>query len=121
MKKRLTETYGANIASKILRLIQGKSDHRTFPSVQKWLAQCHNEPARPELIMEAINELTGGHGVEAIRGRYVSRYYQDIQAVYVNQGDTYDSTILLDNETGRYMLTSWGDWYERNEKRRQLS
>jgi len=98
-----------------------ESDPRDYTTVQRWLAQCYNEPSRLELIMEAINELLDTYGVEAIRGRYVDGYYQDIQAVYCNTGDTYDMTILLDHETERFHVTSFGDWVEANERRRQLA
>ena len=39
---------------------------------------------------------------------------------YVNRGDTYAPTILLDHETGRFHATSWGNWVEGHERSRQL-
>jgi hypothetical protein len=68
-----------------------------------------------------INDVLGGHGIEVIHGRYIDRYHQDIQAEYVNMGNTYDTTVLHDNETGRIHVTSWGDWFERHEKQRELT
>lgn len=116
LRKSLTDEQ----ARAIRGLLTGKRDPMTFENVQKWVAQCYNMPSAAELIMEAANEVLGGFGVECIRGRYVDRYHMDIQAVYVNMGDTYDLTLLLDHETGRYCLTSVGDWFEANERRREL-
>ena len=107
-------------AKAIRGLMTGDSDPRQYASVQGWLDQCFNEPSGDEMIMCAIDELLGTYGVEPIRGRYVDSYHQDIQAVYCNAGDTYDGTILLDHETGRYIVTSWGDWFEARERSREL-
>jgi hypothetical protein len=98
----------------------GQLDPLTYANVESWVRRCYNDPSDNELIMESINEETGGFGVEAIRGRHVDNYHYDIQATYVNQGDTYDLTILLDHETGNFVLTSWGDWVESHEQQRQL-
>lgn len=63
--------------------------------------------------MKAINGLLDGHGVEAIRGDYhVDNYHFDIVATYVNMGDTYVGTVLYETETGRFLLTTYGDWVE---------
>jgi len=34
---------------------------------------------------------------------------------YLNQGDTYDLTLVLDDNDG-LLVTSWGDWYEGAEQ-----
>lgn len=107
-------------ARQLRGLMDGTIDPKQYVSVQRWIAQCYNEPSHDELVMCAIDEVLGGFGVEAIRGRYVDRYHHDIQAAYVNMGDTYNTTILLDHETDSYRLTSWGDWVEANERKRQL-
>jgi len=44
--------------------------------------------------------------------RWVSHYYQNIIAEYVNTGDTYTTTILYDTENQTLHVTSLGDWYE---------
>ncbi len=100
-------------ATEILGLIRGTIDPRTYVSVQRWIAQCYNEPDSNALVMCAIDQLLDAHGVEAIHGRDVDRYHGDIVAEYVNQGDTYDSTIIHDNIAGRYRLMSWGDFVDR--------
>lgn len=107
-------------ARRLRRLMTGKAKPREYGSVAGWVAQCYNPPSDAELIMAALNEELDGFGVEPIRGRYVDSYHQDIQAAYVNQGDTYALTILLDHETGNYRLTGWGDWAETHERTREL-
>lgn len=107
-------------ARRLRRLMKGETDPLSYSSVGGWVAQCYNPPPEAELIMEALNAELEGEGVETIRGRYVDSYHQDIQAAYVNMGDTYDLTILLDHETENYLLTSWGDWVETHERTREL-
>jgi hypothetical protein len=68
--------------------------------------------------MEAINGILDGHGVEAVRGDYhVDRYHYDIVATYVNMGDTYNGTVLYETETGKFIVTAWGDWVEQKSKK----
>lgn len=105
-------------ATKIAALTNGTLDPLSFVSVKRWVEKCWSMPSDAELIMAAINEVMGGFGVEAIHGNYVDSYHQDIQAVYVNMGDTYNMTILHDNERGRFVATSWGDWVETHSKSR---
>ena len=106
-------------ARTLLDLMRGDADPAEFCG--RWIAQCHNMPSDNELIMAAIDSVLGTFGVEAIRGRHVDNYHYDIQACYCNAGDTYDATILMDNETGNFHATSWGDWFEANERRRELA
>jgi hypothetical protein len=104
-------------ANQIISLISGDLDPETFNQVQSWTRQCYNLPRDDELIMCAINELIEGHGVEAIRydDMYIDSYHQDIVATYVNMGDTYNTTILLDSATGDYQVTCWGDYVEESQ------
>jgi hypothetical protein len=73
-----------------------------------------------ELVMEIIDSLLDGYGVESIIGRWHNRYYHDTQALYVNFGDTYDMTVLYDCEEDKFILTSWGDWVEKNSAKREI-
>jgi hypothetical protein len=66
-----------------------------------------------ECRMSALNELLLTHGVEAIRtSEHIDRYHFDIRAGYLNTGDTYNTTILLDHRDNKWLLTSWGDFVE---------
>lgn len=49
-----------------------------------------------------------GYGVEYIRHDLTDRSLS-----YVNLGDTYATTIC--KAGGRYVLGSWGEWYERQD------
>ena len=98
-------------AGLIVALIDGTTKVDTegddrFPKTSAWIRQCYNMPDDTELIMSAIDELTGGFGVEAIQ------HNAKVIAEYVNQGDTYAFTIVRDMESGEYILTSYGDWLE---------
>lgn len=64
--------------------------------------------------MQDLNDLLGGFGVEPIRNPEDS---DDIVAEYINTGDTYNTTILRDIETGEFLLTTWGDWLEEYENK----
>lgn len=73
--------------------------------------------------LEAIDKLLGTCGTEAIRGEWQNGYWCDIVATYCNTGDTYALTVIHVrgdgswNEPGRFIVSSWGDWVERNERR----
>ncbi len=108
-------------AKRLRALMTGRRDPMKYGRVESWVNQCHNMPSDDELIMAAIDEELEGFGVEAIRGRHVDNYHFDTQAVYVNQGGTYDITILHDNETGNYILTAYGDWFQSHERTRELT
>jgi hypothetical protein len=62
-------------------------------------------------MMREADGLLQGHGVEHLRsanGR--------AEAYYVNMGDTYNPTIVLDTMRDRVWATSWGDWLEAEER-----
>jgi hypothetical protein len=90
-------------------LLQHSSD------CNSWNDQCFNTPSLKELQMYAINEILHGYGIESIQHEqiYISSYYGHICAEYVNLGDTYIMTILLDHITNKFVLCSWGDYYEK--------
>ena len=63
-------------------------------------------------MMEEANELLYGHGVEYIRSRNGK-----VDVYYVNRGDTYSTTLLLDIGQDRVKIGSWGDIVESEERR----
>lgn len=72
--------------------------------------------------LDAIDKLLGTYGTEAIRGEWQKGYWCDIVACYCNTGETYDATVIhvrgeWSDSPGRFMIGSWGDFVERNEKR----
>lgn len=93
----------------VRKLMDRRLDPESFASVQKWVSKCYNRPSRIELIMEALNEVLGGYGVEALRVKeHVDNYHFDIGYTYVNMGDTYKTTILRDNIKGRFIVCDYG-------------
>ncbi len=76
----------------------------------------HNLPSRAERIMMIANKLTNSSGVEYVPDRddtYTSAYGLE----YLNQGDTYDTTLIYDKGKGRFFISSWGDEVERHPRR----
>ena len=71
--------------------------------------------------LDAIDKLLGTCGTEAIRGEWQNGYWCDIVAVYCNTGDTYAVTVIhvadARNPEGRFIVSSWGDWVERNQEK----
>lgn len=72
--------------------------------------------------IEAINRLLEMHGTEAIRGDWQNGYWCDIVAVYANSGDSYTPTVLQvrgdwSGARSRFIVSTVGDFVERNEKR----
>lgn len=85
-----------------------------FPQTNAWIDSCYHEPRRIERILSALNELLECHGVETFNSRK-SRMHAC--AEYLNTGDTYSPTILFRHDTGTFRLTTWGDFFERNDSR----
>jgi hypothetical protein len=106
-------------AATIRGLIQGTIrtiGNEQFPASNQWFSSCYNQPRRIDRILACINEVMSGHGVEAIWGS--DAYWP--AADYINTGDTYSATILFNRESSAFQLTTWGDFFERNERRYSL-
>ncbi|MFN5920266.1 MAG: hypothetical protein ACK45I_03080 [Bacteroidota bacterium] len=103
-------------AETVLKIIRGQLDPLTgnFPKTREWYMRCYNRPRKSEIKLEALNELLCGCGVEAVTHEfiYVDSYYGNIVGSYVNFGDTYANTILLDHINNKWKITSWGDFFE---------
>ena len=72
--------------------------------------------------LSAINKLLETFGTEAIRGTWQNGYWCDTVAAYCNTGDTYATTVLQvrpdwSGGRSRFIVTTWGDWVESNQKR----
>ncbi len=67
-------------------------------------------------LMDIFNEKLGGYGVEVLRSSdFRKSYWGDIIALYVNMGETYETTILYDINNEEFIKTSWGDFMENRE------
>jgi len=66
-----------------------------------------------EKALDFANSVMGGFGVEVIRGDTWGRFWTDSVVVYVNMGDTYNSTLsYVPPEDKWYFGPSWGDVIE---------
>jgi len=122
---RLAETFNVSIFTGNLALLvlRGRVDpakHPTrFPLTTRWIGSCYHYPRKQEIKLEALNELLGGYGVEHIRLEdSYDPFYGDCAASYINLGETYTPTLLLDHQQNRWRLIDWGSWYEEAEQRR---
>lgn len=62
-------------------------------------------------MLQLANDILQGHGIE-----HVESANGRAEAYYVNMGDTYTATILLDTKRSTVLATSWGDWVEKEER-----
>lgn len=63
-------------------------------------------------MLEEANRILDGHGIE-----FLESENGKAAAYYVNMGDTYAPTLLLDTARSRVWATTWGDWVEAEERR----
>ena len=87
---------------------------------RKALAMTRTVPEEERL--DAINDLLGLYGTEAIRGDWQNGYWCDIVAAYCNTGDTYGTTVIQQRgncrfDNSRFFVGNIGDFVERNERR----
>lgn len=64
-------------------------------------------------VLTEVNRIVGGHGVEAIHGNWQGGRWASVVALYVNMGDTYDTTVIYVVPSGRFIISSVGDFVER--------
>lgn len=105
---RITEEQAKLVRGVMMKQVR-VTDNGLFPETNKWLRLCFNPPSGHDLRMSALNEVIGGFGVEVLGD--VNNYPPDIQAEYINTGDTYSATIIY--RDGRYFVGCWGDLAEK--------
>lgn len=72
--------------------------------------------------LEAIDKMLGTCGTEALRGDWQNGHWCDIVAAYCNPGDTYALTVIQvrpdhSGNRSKFIISSWGDFVERNERK----
>lgn len=107
----------AKLARQIIRGEIKVTGNPLLPRTNKWIDQCLTRPKRIELIMDALDEVCETFGVVPIWGEDDFRYPV---ADYLNTGDTYSATILFNRISGTFRITTWGDFFEKNERRYKL-
>jgi hypothetical protein len=72
-----------------------------------------NNPREIDDVMDVIDNLISGYGVEVIRSNNINnKYWIDVVATYINLGDTYKTTILYDVINNEFLCISYGNWIE---------
>ena len=90
-----------------------------FPVTRKWARDCFSNPFtsqgwRETMMMSALSELIGGFGEESSRGKGQDRHGAAWPRYrYVNVGESYASTLILNTDTGNVRIGCWGDLAER--------
>ena len=117
--KTITQRLGVSKkkAKEIRGLMEGTENPNAYESVKKLMQRCYYKPRRVERVMEAMNEILGGSGVEQTTDTQWSEYWLDSGLLYVNMGGTYTETICYDTRKDKWIVCPWGDIIERNEKR----
>lgn len=101
-------------AKKIRRVMDGTDDPcKVSKRCYNYVKQCYNEPPAYLQILYAIDELYETCGVEYVRHRKDTPY-KSYGISFCNTGDTYAITIGYEHSKDRFVITSWGDWYETN-------
>lgn len=95
-------------AKTVRGLIDGSIAPDTIPATAAWHRQCYGTPHADESILHAVDSVLENYGVEPLGETLSARYRYAPQYSYSNSGDTYAATIILDNETGQYMVADIG-------------
>lgn len=98
----------------LTQMLSGVMRDRThlIPNLRVLLEDWKNRSVRSREMMDQADTILDGHGVEHLRsvnGR--------AEAYYVNMGDAYTPTIILDVKKHRVEATDWGSWVEKEERR----
>lgn len=73
-------------------------------------------------VLEQADRLLGNYEIAVISDEDAwDPCYGDIVALYSNNGDTYEATVLYDVKEGEFLFTSWGDWLESYEHEKELA
>jgi hypothetical protein len=139
--KKLVEAFGGSNravvdakAAKLIRKVIHAADDRyeledlitapgmsvsPFPVTDAWARKCYSNPFtsqgwRETMMMSALSEIVGGFGEESLHGKGQDKYGTAWPRYrYVNMGDTYATTLILNTDTGSVTIGCWGDLAER--------
>ena len=79
--------------------------------IRSLLVQWRDHEIRSQDMLSAVNDILDGHGIE-----YLESINRRAKAYYVNMGDPYITTILLDLPRNRIWTTGWGNYVESEER-----
>lgn len=103
------------VAKKVRLALEGPG---ALPVDHDKYRQHYNPPSKLDRMLDAVNLLVEGFGIEPIRqaGGDCGGYWGDIVALYVNTGDTYSGTVLFDVDRDTFYATDYGTWVETAER-----
>lgn len=98
--------------------VQGEDNVRySIRELRKLLVRWRDGGIRSHDMLETADDILDGHGVEYIANADDEHYIRGGHgAYYVNMGDTYTPTILLDLDRGAVFAIDYGTWVEREER-----
>jgi len=92
--------------AKLIRdLVCGRVDPYDHDAGYVRFSECYHAPSREDMILHVLNALIDGYGVE-------SCYPDKPELWYVNMGDPYVATIIYNDDTGKFRIGCWGDYFE---------
>lgn len=93
---------------------------KEHPKTQEYVRRMHSSPYgssnwRRTIVLDAINNLLEGYGVEGLPGKHDS-HRTGPEYQYINMGDTYSTTLIYKRSSDRLFIGNWGDVVERNPR-----
>jgi hypothetical protein len=87
------------------------------PETQRYVMQMYNSPYnsgmwRRTVVLDAINHLVGGYGVEALGPNIGGTKAPPYE--YINTGDTYNTTLIYRRSSDNLFIGTWGDIAEKH-------
>lgn len=76
------------------------------------LEQWRDGSIRSRYMLEIADRLLDGHGIEYLRSDNGRAHMS-----YVNMGDTYTTTVILDTSKDAVYIADWGTWVETEERK----
>ena len=106
----------ARLAIKIIRYkVSPLDEPRKFPRTHETYSRLGDLGSENdnEMRMSALDELCLTCGVEPIRtSEYIDRFHGEVRASYLNTGDSYATTIIIDHRDLKWRLMSCGDFID---------
>jgi hypothetical protein len=84
----------------------------TLGSMRESLTSWRDHRISSRTMLEELDRYLKGHGIEHLESENGRA-----EAYYVNMGDTYNPTIILDTKRDRVWATDWGSWMEAEERK----
>ena len=108
---------GDDLASAVSELCTGQRDPEGYEAVQRLIKSSYHTPSHQSQVLEACNEILEGHGVEALTGEYLDSPHGNIQACYINMGDSYLPTLIWDCMEERWSVDCVADFVSNRPER----